>query len=366
MIETLLETIIGQKLELAVEQELTRMNNEWFFKWHFIGKDGPVEIESFRGKPICCGGIEFWGSAESVYWDTISRYRKIKVSEFFNNVEQQLPTYSKHVRQRAISEAENLIKMFSASIRRTAVEKDRILRGDGSKFPKPHDLGRWEGSGSATISTRAQGLIETYCAFDPENGGDFVIENMMTETLSFVKSDGTSQKKDVKGLVSGSKLFTFDISLPVEPKDRFLRQLPSGLVEEYIVDDPGYQAGLGGSIKPHYQATVHRNDAAPASVSTIINNIHGENARVNVNSADNSQNFAISTRGDAVFDQLRELLTRAEFGEGEHAKFLTAISEMEAAKGTPTFKDKYQEFMARAANHASVFGAAFGALALLL
>ncbi|NOX72340.1 MAG: hypothetical protein GXP03_01505, partial [Alphaproteobacteria bacterium] len=275
-------TIIGQKLELAIQQELTRMDNEWFYKWHFIGKDGPVEIESFRGKPIHYGGIAYSGSPVDVYWDTISRYRKIKVSEFFVFVEKELPKYPKPVREKAISESTSLIRMFTSSIQRRAVEKDCILRGDGTNFPKPQDRGKWEESGGAVIGTRAKNLMESYCDMDIENGGNYVIENMMTETLSFLKADGSGQKDGVKGLVTGKKLLTFDISLPVQPNDRFLRELPSGLVEEYIVDDPGYQAGISGSIKPYFQATVRRSDAPPAPVSTAINNVRGENARVNI------------------------------------------------------------------------------------
>ena len=359
-------TVIGQKLELAIQQEITRMDNEWFFKWHFIGSDGPVEIESFRGKPICYGGIAYSGSAVDVYWDTISRYRKIKVSDFFDEVEAELPKYPKHVREQAIREAEGLVKMFASSIQRRAVDKDRILRGDGVNFPKPHDRGRWEGSSELAIIGRADGLLESYCDLDIVNGGNYVIERMMNETLSFLKADGTGQKDGIKGLVTDGKVITFDSSLPVQPNDRFLRELPSGLVEEYVVEDPGYQGGISGAIKPHFQAKVRRSDAAAAPVRTIINNIQGANARVNFDSVDNSQNLAISTSDDKIFEQLREKLSGAGLEAEEQSRIIGAIDEMEAAKGTPAFKEKYQGFMAAAANHASVFGALLAALAMLV
>lgn len=60
-------TPIGLRLQLELDEEALRMANDWFFKWHFIGNDGPVEIESFRGKPIIYGGIQFSGSAHQVY-----------------------------------------------------------------------------------------------------------------------------------------------------------------------------------------------------------------------------------------------------------------------------------------------------------
>ncbi len=360
------QTVIGQKLEIAIQQELTRMDNEWFFKWHFIGKDGPVEIESFCGAPIHYGGIAYSGTPVDVYWDTISRYRRIKVSELFDEVERDLATYPKHVRKKAIFEAEGMIRMFAASIQTRAVEKDRILRGDGINFPKPMDQGRWDRSGPSVIQTRAQGLVEAYCELGMDKGDIYVVEQMMNETLSFLKEDGTGQKDGIKGLVTEGKVITFDTSLPIQPKDRFLRARPSGLVEEYIVEDPGYQAGIDGAIKPHFQASVRRSDSAPAPASTIINNIQGENARVNINSTDNSQNLAISTPDNAIFEQLREKLIGARLGEDVQAKIMAAIKEMEAAKDSPTFKEKYQGFMAAAANHAGVFGLLLSTLALML
>lgn len=357
-------TVIAQRLELAIQQELTRMENEWFFKWHFIGEDGPVEIDSFRGRPIHYGGIVYSGSAVDVYWDTISHYRKIKVSEFFDKVEVDLPKHPKHVREQAIKEAGGLIKMFASSIQRRAVKRDRILRGDGINFPKPRDGGHWEGSSQSVIDTRVEGLLESYCDQDAENGGKYVVERMMKETLSFVKSDGTGQKDGVKGLLTGGKVFTYDTSLPIEPNDRFLRELPSGLVEDYVVEDPGYQGGVGGAIKPHFQAKVRRSDAPAAPARVIINNIQGENARVNIDSVDNSQNLAISAPDDEIFEQLLEKLTGASLEAEENIRIMGAISEMQATKGTPAFKEKYQAFMAATANHASVFGALLAALAM--
>lgn len=361
------QTIIGQKLELVIQQELLRMTNEWFFKWHFIGSDGPsVEIESFRGSPICYDGLAYSGTPVMVFWDTISRYRKIKVSELFDLVELQLPKYSKHIREQSIVEASRLIKMFASSIQRQAIEKDRILRGDGISFPQAHDQGRWGESNYRTIDIRADGLVASYCDIESENGGLYVVERMMKEDLSFVKADGTGQKDGIKGLVTKGTVITFDVSLPVQPEDRFLRKLPSGLVEEYIVNDPGYQGGIGGAIKPHFQAKVRRSDAPATTTRTIINNIQGDNSRVNIDSVDNSQNLAASSSSDEIFQQLRERLGAAKVQEGERTKMLEAIDEMEAVKGTDSFKDKYKSFMSAASDHAGVFGTLLAGLAMLI
>jgi hypothetical protein len=44
-----------------------------------------------------------------------------------------------------------------------AVEKDRILRGDGMNFPPQHDFGTWQGSGVKDIESRADSLVAIHC-----------------------------------------------------------------------------------------------------------------------------------------------------------------------------------------------------------
>ena len=73
------KTSIGARLEIALDSEYRAMQNNWFFKWHFIGKDDPVEIDSFDGRLISYQGVSFFGSPQQAYWETIQRYLKKKV-----------------------------------------------------------------------------------------------------------------------------------------------------------------------------------------------------------------------------------------------------------------------------------------------
>lgn len=117
-------------------------------------------------------------------------------------------------------------------------------------------------------------------------------DDMMNDVVTLVKKDGTVIKEGIKAQVSKGSIITFDASLPIEPGDHFVRIQQSGLAEDYIVIDPGYMSGMGGraGIPNHFQSKVRRSDAPVAPPSTIINNIHGPNARVNINSVDNSTN----------------------------------------------------------------------------
>ena len=197
-----------------------------------------------------------------------------------------------------------------------------------------------------------------------------MVEGMMNDTLTFMKSDGTIEKDNIRGLITMGKVITFDVTLTVQPNDRFLRKLPSGLVEEYIIEDPGYQAGVGGAIKPHFQSTVRRSDAPAAPISTIINNIvnniHGANARININSTDNSQNIATITEGSEIFEQLRELLKGAQLSNDMQTAIELSINDLETSQGTPSFKENYGNFMSVASDHISVFAPLLASLAAML
>jgi hypothetical protein len=95
-------TPIGSRLTASLNDEYMRMQNEWFFKWHSIGSERGVEIESFNGKPICYGGIRFSGSAHHVYWATIQRYLQKKVGSIFDDLESELSRYSPDVKARRL------------------------------------------------------------------------------------------------------------------------------------------------------------------------------------------------------------------------------------------------------------------------
>ena len=255
------QTPIGSRLELSLDAEYRRMENEWFFKWHQIGWDRVVEIDSFNGRMIRYGGIKFSGTARTVYWDTIQRYLRIKISDIFDELEVELQKYPIEIREQALKEATVLINGFAGKIRNTAVAKDRILRGDGIDFPPKQDLGRWDGSQPSAVQARAECLRRIYC------------------TLASARET--------------------------------------------------------------------------ASTQTIINNISGANARINVNSTDNSVNSVVENSIE-LFDQLTAALTSQIQAKGERDKLLTLVAEMRATTHKETFNEKYQNFIAAAANHITI------------
>src|ERR1017187_9872667 len=93
-----------------------------------------------------------------------------------------------------------------------------------------------------------------------------MLNEFMRDTLVLHKKDG-SMFHHVRAQVSTKGIIIEDVRLPIEVGDKLTRTLPNGLTEEFIVDDPGYQEGVG-DIPSHFQAKVHR-EATGKEVSPV-------------------------------------------------------------------------------------------------
>lgn len=133
-------------------------NNEWFFKWHFIGNERSVTIDSFDGRGIHYGGIKFSGTARDVYWDAVVRGVRKEITEQFAWVDQEVRQYNRETALQAIDECAGQLVSFVSSIRRAAIKKDSTLRGDGTRFPAEDDAGNWAGTSNADIASQAEAL----------------------------------------------------------------------------------------------------------------------------------------------------------------------------------------------------------------
>jgi len=103
-------------------------------------------------------------------------------------------------------------------------------------------------------------------------------------------------------------------------------------------------------------------EAQPSSSSTVFN-LTGPNSRINVDSVDLSSNSADSNL--EVFQKLDQLIQN-ELPEELIASFQDLANSLKESHGTKGFNKKYQEFMAAAANHATVFAPILGPLAGLV
>lgn len=93
-------------------------------------------------------------------------------------------------------------------------------------------------------------------------------------------------------------------------------------------------------------------------------NLHGPNSRVNINSPDGSINR--SYQFTEIFAPMRQAIRNGVQNSEERAMILDKLSELENAKGKPSFIDKYREFMATAANHVETIAPFLPALSQML
>ena len=151
-------TPTGRQLQQRLEDRRGWFHS-WLFQWHGLRDSrNPVQVDLFNGKTSYMGGIEFSGSARDVYWDAITRGVRKEILEQFAWVDEQVRRYNSATATRAIDECAGLLISFASVIRREAIAKDRILRGDGINFPPQHDAGYWRGTTAEEIQNLANSL----------------------------------------------------------------------------------------------------------------------------------------------------------------------------------------------------------------
>ena len=186
----------------------------------------------------------------------------------------------------------------------------------------------------------------------------------MKDKITLIKKDGSTYE-NIASSVQGNMIYTADANHPLEDGDTYQRALPSGVVEEYLVQNSGYQSGIG-SISAHYQSKVKKKSALQEQkpLQNITYNVSGTNSRVNINSIDNSQNISendVSKLFEEVFNLIKTI-------EGSHDRdcLQASAKELQDCYGKSSFLEKYQSFMATAANHMAVLAPVLPALAKLI
>lgn len=180
-----------------------------------------------------------------------------------------------------------------------------------------------------------------------------VFDQFMTDEVTLKKQNG-SAFSGIKASVQKGKIFIDDASLPIEEGDRLVRKLQNGLEESYVVVERGYCEAFHG-LEAHYQCEVQRESAMQYKqwASHITYNIHGANSRVNIGSTDNSSNV-VNINSDNVFNEIRMAINNGSLPQERASDLLKLVDDMDDAKGSPSFVEKYKKFIEVAANHMSV------------
>lgn len=207
-------TPTATRLQLRLQDRHAWFQNEWLFKWHHIGAGAGVEIDQFDGRVARYGGIKFLGSPRDVYWHLIVKGVRKEIVDQFGWVEEEVKRYDRSVSIQAIDECATLLIGFAQSLRRDAIDKDRILRGNGFEFPSKQDLGRWDGTEQPDILGQAEALKTAL--FPPQMSG--------RSTASV--GEGQSSER-------GSRPFQIALSFAGEQRD-YVREVARALAARHI------------------------------------------------------------------------------------------------------------------------------------
>jgi len=164
-----------------------------------------------------------------------------------------------------------------------------------------------------------------------------------TESLRVCPQNGDAPIP-TKGRVTGTIILINDARVPLRVGDIVERSLPSGIIERFIVTDPGYHETAGHGIPSHYQAKFRRADAPSSRASTPAIHVTGDHARIHVGSTDQSTNSiqylgAAGESGELVAElrALRlELLARA----GDAPENYSAIGAIATAESAASESDE--------------------------
>lgn len=191
--------------------------------------------------------------------------------------------------------------------------------------------------------------------------------NMLKDKLTITKVDGTIYKTNF-GSIQKEHIIVMDAKIPIECGDIISRTLPSGIVEQYSVIEPGFHSEYG-SIQGHYQITYERYNPNKLenekSNPTVVNyHITGNNQKVNIHSIDKSTTN--QTTLNTVFENLKQTIEENLKDAPDYEALRKIVLEMEQESGKKSFIEKYQDFMSLASNHISVFAPLLPALSKLL
>jgi hypothetical protein len=143
---------------------------------------------------------------------------------------------------------------------------------------------------------------------------DMNLFGQCNETVTVERAADGTRHEGVSALVTNESILIPDVSVPLAQGDAILRRIPSGLVERLIVTNPGFHAKFH-AIPAHYKAQYSQDGKKPEGSPGYVLNVSGENARVNINSTDNSTNVVTYQPHD-----LAQLATEFEALRGELAK----------------------------------------------
>ena len=194
------------------------------------------------------------------------------------------------------------------------------------------------------------------------NGGD-VFNHLLTDSVTIIKRNG-EKHHNIKAVVKKDVIHIPYESVSIEKGDKIQLTQVNRPTQVFVVVDPGFQPKIFNM--PAYFKIKYCDEAdVPNTQPLQVFHFNGDNSRVNINSTDSSTNV-VNTNSAELFDGLLKLIKEQIEDAKDRESLFATIEAMRQAQGTSGFTSCYQEFMAVASDHITVFGPFIPALTKLL
>jgi len=184
--------------------------------------------------------------------------------------------------------------------------------------------------------------------------GDF--HGFMTNKISLIKKNG-ERVDNIFALVQGKKILVDDISLKIKEGNKIQRVLPNGMEENYIITNIKYS--ISELFQGMENVTIYVQKETQIDSYSHPNqqlNIYGNNSQMNINSPNANLN-TINITCTELFKKLKNVIEGKIVDENARSDLLNQVEELEKAKSEKSFSEKYTDFIASAANHATLWSA---------
>jgi hypothetical protein len=149
---------LGRTLAAEFDAEFSRLANDWFLKWHALGRGEPIEVDDFRGGVLRPSSKTFDAVAQLVYWSAVKYYIENKTSETFTRIEQHIGLQTGERAARTAEEGAIALRAFLERLHRHAVFTEYRLKARG--YPdERHLASRRDDSIVADVQRRKVALL---------------------------------------------------------------------------------------------------------------------------------------------------------------------------------------------------------------
>lgn len=180
------------------------------------------------------------------------------------------------------------------------------------------------------------------------------IHDHLKDRVSWIEKDG-EKHDNILALIQKNQIFMDDLSLKIEEGDKIALVLPNGIEELYSIICINYISGFDGI--DHMEIDVQKETAIrDSNVTHFEYHQHGNTEQVNINSTNSSLNKFDIMKND-IFLKLKDAIEENVAEDDAKSDLLRQVEVLKNTQGQRVFSKYYDEFIASAANHATLLTA---------